>query len=498
MHIDHSHLKIHLMFDIIKTQFQVLLIRAKKQDFIHMKTKTRNVLRMSVTETKMLHIFAVFITLLISVTTQALPSFARQTGQECSSCHIGGFGPQLTAFGRQFKIGGYTQKSVDDSVVPISAMLVGIYDQTSKDLPEDAVTPHFSTNNNMAVQEAAIFAAGRVSDHVGGFVQVTYSGIERKAAMDNLDLRYATSVTIADQSAIVGVSLNNNPTNQDPWNTVPAWAFPYMSAELAPHVNGAPLIAGGLSQQVVGLTTYMYWNDKIYAEVGLYRTQPTSLLVHTNVIGSVDEESEISGAAPYWRLTYNNAFDRQNVSVGLFGLRANIRPGAVAGPQDKYSDTGIDASYQFLGTGRHIVTLNASLINETQTLNATVDHAGADNANNKTNALNINGAYYFKNTFGVTLGYFKNSGSKQDFTLFAENPFDGSRVGHSDANGYIIQTDYTPFGKDDSWGSPFANVRLGLQYIIYNKFNGANNNYDGFGRNATDNNTVMFMIWTSI
>jgi hypothetical protein len=39
---------------------------------------------------------------------QAVPAFAQQTGQPRSTCHIGSFGPQLTPFGRAFKIGGYT------------------------------------------------------------------------------------------------------------------------------------------------------------------------------------------------------------------------------------------------------------------------------------------------------------------------------------------------------------------------------------------------------
>src|SRR4029077_16767031 len=37
---------------------------------------------------------------------QALPSFARQTGQPCGTCHTDFAG--LTPFGRRFKIGGYT------------------------------------------------------------------------------------------------------------------------------------------------------------------------------------------------------------------------------------------------------------------------------------------------------------------------------------------------------------------------------------------------------
>ena len=47
--------------------------------------------------------------LLYASPSQAVPNFAMQTGQPCVMCHVGGFGPQLTPFGRAFKIGGYTQ-----------------------------------------------------------------------------------------------------------------------------------------------------------------------------------------------------------------------------------------------------------------------------------------------------------------------------------------------------------------------------------------------------
>ncbi|MGO9869484.1 MAG: hypothetical protein ACLPJY_17720, partial [Rhodomicrobium sp.] len=36
----------------------------------------------------------------------AVPAYARQTGQPCSTCHT--MWPELTPFGRQFKLMGYT------------------------------------------------------------------------------------------------------------------------------------------------------------------------------------------------------------------------------------------------------------------------------------------------------------------------------------------------------------------------------------------------------
>jgi hypothetical protein len=42
---------------------------------------------------------------------------------------------------------------------------------------------------------------------------------------------------------------------------------------------------------------------------------------------------------------------------------------------------------------------------------------------------------------------------------------------------------------------PIPNVKLALRYSAYPQFNGARDNYDGFGRNAKDNNSVFLLIW---
>ena len=45
--------------------------------------------------------------------------------------------------------------------------------------------------------------------------------------------------------------------------------------------------------------------------------------------------------------------------------------------------------------------------------------------------------------------------------------------------------------------APWANLRRGAQYTWYDRYNGARNNYDGAGRNASDNNTMFLFAWTS-
>ena len=61
---------------------------------------------------------------------------------------------------------------------------------------------------------------------------------------------------------------------------------------------------------------------------------------------------------------------------------------------------------------------------------------------------------------------------------------DDSANGKPNSNAFIIEADWVPFGKADSWMAPWANLKLGIQYTIYTQFNGGNKNYDGFGRNA--------------
>src|ERR1017187_2672663 len=74
----------------------------------------------------------------------ALPAFADQTGQRCGACHIGGLGPQLTPFGREFKLGGYTLRKGPGFTMPLAAMVVASYVQTQKD-QDSPPAPHYGS-----------------------------------------------------------------------------------------------------------------------------------------------------------------------------------------------------------------------------------------------------------------------------------------------------------------------------------------------------------------
>ena len=74
--------------------------------------------------------------LLNSPGAEALPSFSRQTGQSCNVCHTQSFGPNLTPFGRDFKLGGYTMgggKGIAAKMPALSGMVTGSFTNTQKD-----------------------------------------------------------------------------------------------------------------------------------------------------------------------------------------------------------------------------------------------------------------------------------------------------------------------------------------------------------------------------
>ena len=98
-----------------------------------------------------------------AVTTQranAVPAFAQQTGQPCTACHIGAFGPQFTPLGRAFKIGGYTQTGGEGVAehIPLAAMILGSFTHTNASQPEPAAD-HFSRNDTHSIRSASFSPA---------------------------------------------------------------------------------------------------------------------------------------------------------------------------------------------------------------------------------------------------------------------------------------------------------------------------------------------------
>lgn len=425
---------------------------------------------------------------------QAVPSYARQTGSECAACHIGGFGPQLTPYGLRFKLGGYTDSDGQGGKVPLSAMMVANLTRTAKDNPNPPA--HFGANDNAAMQEASVFLAGRLTDHIGSFVQSTYSGVDRKSFLDQMDIRYARDLKLGDREGVVGVSLNNNPTLTDPFNTLGQWRFPYTASDLGFGFGSSPLVES-LGGSVFGVNAYTLWDKNFYGEVGVYNSLSKTGL---NMVNAGDP-GKFKGVGSYWRLAYFKDMKRDNFSVGLFGFNADLQPDrGVLGTGDRYRDLGVDASYQFLGNRQHVATVNASYVREWQKLNYTFGTAGqSSNLKDNLDQFRIATSYHYNQTWGVTLGLFDSRGSA-DAGLHGGDSYNN----RPNTSGYMLQADWTPWGKEGSWGLPWANVRLGVQYTGYNRYNGGSHYIatdaggNALDRRARDNNTLSFFVWGAI
>lgn len=404
----------------------------------------------------------------------AVPAFARQTGQNCVACHAGGQFPELTPYGRMFKLTGYT---IGERTLPLSMMAVVTANKVKVPDPTQGRTQ----DGNLIFNTASLFIAGKATDNIGGFAQITYNKYDTQnpdtlkwsshSGADNMDFRYADRYIDDKQDLVYGVTLHNNPTVQDVWMSAPAWGPATVPGSTGAGSGALPKLADGLSQQVAGLGAYAYWNQTVYAEVTGYRTGDGVFSFMTQGVNK-DHGPQVylKGVNPYWRLALTRAWGPHNGMVGVSGLNVKLYPDSTdpSGSTDRYRDLSLDAQYQYL-LDPYTVTAQASYIHEKQSLAANV---GATNPSDTINSLRAKLSYVYQAKYGATLSYFDIHGSTNN------NPNTNTRG-------------WTP----EIFWTPVQYVRLGLQYTMFNRVNGLSSGTDGAGRSAKDDNTVFFYVW---
>ena len=452
-------------------------------------------------------LFAACLMMVFSIPAHAVPSFARQTGMACAACHT--VFPELTPFGREFKLNGYVLDNIKqvkgitienretlslNSIPPLSIMLQISYTHTSTALPDSALTGALAKDGDILFpQQASFFYAGKIAENFGAFVQLTYDGVADHFGIDNTDLRYVKHFTLGAEddpkahSLLVGVTVNNNPTVQDVWNTTQAWGFPYSSSNTAPTPIASAVLdsgAGSIGQSVAGVGVYAWFDDRLYAELSLYTAA---------VVGGAhpldSTQGHIAhGVAPYWRLAYEYRWDRNSLEVGTYGMRVKEHPGngkPLQGPTDQYTDAALDVQYQFIGEN-HLFTVLSTYIHENQKLDASLFDGFAQYGSNSLKTFKLAGEYSYQRLTGGSLGMFATTGGV-DNLLYPQAAVIGSALNSPNSRGYVAELDYLPW----------LNTKLELQYVRYSKFNGLSSNYDGAGRNAAANNTLYLLGWVN-
>ena len=440
--------------------------------------------------------------LMTPLAAQALPAFARQTGQNCVSCHAGGQFPELTPYGRLFKLTGYTIGQ--RTTIPLSVMGVGSYTKT-RDTTSAAPSVDFPKDGAPIFQTGSVFLAGKITNNLGMFAQVTYDNYANQnpdtlawsghSHADNIDVRYADRFIDANRDLIVGLSLNNNPSVADVWNTAPAW-LQYVPTHFGfTGASAAPMVAS-LGQQVAGIGAYAFWNQTVYAEFSAYQaaTGAFSFMKQGNDIGN-----RLKGANPYVRLALSHEWGPHNAMVGVFGMNADVYPDPTnaSGPSTRFRDRGVDAQYQYI-LDPHTVTAQISYIREN------IDGGDvtgiAANGSNTLNQFKLKGSYIYRAKYGASLSYFSTTGSSDEVAYPSGLVDDGTGTGALIAtpiSGNVANSPDTRGWIPEIFWTPAQYVRVGLQYFKYDRFNGATTNYDGAGRNAKDNNTLFLYVWAA-
>ncbi len=430
------------------------------------------------------------ILLLTSFDATAMPSFSRQTGMACTQCHTQSFGPNLTPVGRDFKLGGYTMSGgtgTNAKLPPLSGMITGSFTNTNKRQDTANLRSGYNANNNFTLDEVSLFYAGKIYGKVGAFSQVTYDGYNNTFLMDKTDIRFADTADIFDIPLTYGISLNNDPTVQDLWNTT-SWGFPYTESALKPSVGSTALIDGGLSSQVGGASAYTMIDNLVYLEAGAYTAFSNNVQKGMGI--PADGRARLDGSAPYWRVAVQQDWAGHFFSLGHYGMSASVLPNKQLGlgtsmGSDHYTDLAVDATYQYMANPKHIFEAKTTYIYEDQKLNASrmIENDSAT-SHTHLNTYKLNLAYTFDQTYGATFAYNKINGSRGP--IFVDGIDNGQTKPNSEFfTGELV---YVPFGKSTSYLNPWLNLRTSLQYIHYNQANGTS-------VQAPYNNTFMLNGW---
>ena len=269
-----------------------------------------------------------------SRSASALPSYARQTGLACSGCHYNP--PELNPAGRLFKLLAYTQK-VDKSTVPapdpdkrrpalemLQTLPLGAWFETSMTSTQKA-QPGSQNSSFEFPQDISLFLAGAWADHLGSFLQVTYNAQDDHFGMDNTDIRFANKTKVGGKDLIYGLLMNNNPTLEDVWMTLPGWGYPFVAADSAPTPAASAILQGSLAQDVAGFGGYTMWDNHLYGDVTLYRSDHMGSPQPNSGAGA---SYNISGLAPYWRVAYQESGRTNVFEAGFYGMHMSSFPGA--------------------------------------------------------------------------------------------------------------------------------------------------------------------------
>ena len=404
---------------------------------------------------------------------------------------MGGLWPQLTPWGRFFKLSGYTAgRSVFNQKEGIH-LPVGVLGQAgatwaadSKNLQGETVIP------DSGVPEPYLFGAEvgtKLTNFLGVFYEYevfnTFQGW--KGVTGPADIRAVHFFHVNGTEILAGIDVNNNPTIQDVWNSVPSWGYPFYVSPQSVGARTSPLITK-LGSEAAGVGGYALINRHLYVEGSAYRVGNNFfrwLTGGTNfTFGGLEY---LNGYNPYWRAYWQDEKGPHSWMLGTFGLHANVFPNSATprGAVDTFTDYGVDTQYQYLAN-THKVAVRGTYTYEKRDWKGSLPLGFVGTPKGNLETLNVNTTYTYKNSWAFSAGLIETNGNRDPVMYGVFSPSGALLSDSPKTTGYTLEVDR----------HITQNIQLNAQYRGLGRLNGLRHNVDGSGRDATDNNTA----WVSI
>ena len=398
-----------------------------------------------VRRTALLASIAVALALAVPRTAKAIPSYSRQTGLSCATCHT--VFPHLTPFGRDFKLHGYVSNNTQLISDHASTSDTASQGRTILEFPAtpmvsarissrwnyqqgggNGLVPHgvvtagqgfISSPDGYGDKDlldylagSSIYIAGEITPRLGSFIE--FGGPDDEGGTVGLGMFDVALVspdeTVAGQNFVYGIRAEDALAAGDPSNTIGTWGLTASLMGLSTHNTlfdpGTAFMEGGELFGMLG----DFDGGGLYASVGVYRptaNQTANGYVQGAISGSGTFDG-VNGVNSYVRVSYYLPPIGKNTytEIGGFGYfgRLNMTASQAAvlvnlDYIDNYYNLGFDFQAQYIG--------NNNLIELFGLLQSQRDGAfyGVDGFT----GLPGNGIAVSRQGFGVKADYYYNS-----------------------------------------------------------------------------------------
>ncbi len=244
--------------------------------------------------------------IVITKSARAMPSFARQTGFSCSTCHT--IPPRLNSYGRVFKMRGYTDGKAIGSIStgkgetilkynPVSVRVFSVPYSKAKGGDREVIIP----------DEFVISFAGRVAENVGAFATLVS---EEGHAFEPEIMKVAFVKDFGN--TIVGiVGGKTSPTGTDPFESLNLYSRITRTRTPLWESVRKKSISDLWDLKNYGASVYAYIANTFYVNAGIY----------TGTVRKSDGNSENKGKADPFDFYGRVAFTPQlpvSLNVGAF------------------------------------------------------------------------------------------------------------------------------------------------------------------------------------